>query len=138
MKNQTFSKQQLLAVLEANDKEAEKILKNEEKFERLIARLEEKIKMVPVLGEYLSELVCLVALVRSYIKKEYTDIPLGTIIMIISAILYIVSPVDLIPDSIPGIGYLDDVAVLALVLKGIHSDVEEFKAWRVANGEVEL
>jgi uncharacterized membrane protein YkvA (DUF1232 family) len=32
---------------------------------------------------------------------------------------YLVSPIDLIPDFIPGIGHLDDAAVAAVVLRGV-------------------
>lgn len=56
----------------------------------------------------------MILLVRNYIKKEYTEIPLGSIIAIISALIYVISPADLIPDNIPGIGYLDDAAVVAV------------------------
>ena len=75
----------------------------------------------------------MVSLVRSYIKKGYTDIPIGTIISIISTLIYIISPIDLIPDYIPVVGYIDDIAILSWVLKSINSDVEEYKKWRTDN-----
>ena len=49
----------------------------------------------------------MISLIKSYIEKEYTEIPLGTIIAVISALIYVVSPIDIIPDSIPGAGYID-------------------------------
>ncbi|EEA85918.1 YkvA family protein [Peptacetobacter hiranonis] len=63
---------------------------------------------------------------EKYVKKEYTDIPIGTIIAILSALIYFVSPIDFIPDSIPGIGYLDDVAVVAVCWNLVSSDIEEY------------
>ena len=77
----------------------------------------------------------MVSLVRSYIKKEYTDIPLGVIISIVSTLIYIVSPFDLLHDAIPVIGYVDDLILLGFVLKMIHSDVDEYRKWRVKNGK---
>ena len=121
--------------LETYGDEAKATIENEDKFEKFVQRLENKLKLIPGIGEYLSDIACMVSLVRSYIKKEYTDIPLGTILSIVVTLLYIISPVDLIPDVIPGVGYLDDIALLVWVLKSIHSDVEEYKQWRVDNNK---
>jgi uncharacterized membrane protein YkvA (DUF1232 family) len=44
--------------------------------------------------------------------------------MLAMTALYLASPVDLIPDFIPGLGYLDDVLVVAVVLDGILSHVD--------------
>lgn len=76
------------------------------------------------------------SLVRNYSKKEYTDIPIGSIIAIISALIYFVSPVDIVPDSIPVIGYFDDAAVVAACWKLVDSDIEEYENWRKQHGKV--
>jgi uncharacterized membrane protein YkvA (DUF1232 family) len=44
------------------------------------------------------------------------DLPLKYKALCVGAILYFINPIDLIPDSIPIIGYLDDFAVLTLVM----------------------
>lgn len=61
-------------------------------------------------------------------------IGIGSIIAIVSATAYLVSPVDLIPDFIPGAGYLDDVAVVGACLDPVKSDVDEYVAWRRSTG----
>ncbi|WP_317336630.1 DUF1232 domain-containing protein [uncultured Ruminococcus sp.] len=104
--------------------------------ERLLQRLEKKLKSIPVLGEKLSYIPAMVSLIKSYIEKEYTDLPLGTIIAITSALLYFVSPIDLVPDSIPVIGYFDDAAVVAACWKLVESDVKEYLKWREDNNKV--
>ena len=130
--NQVFAEEKLEKALETYSEEAKSTIEDENKFERFVQRLENKLELIPGIGKYLSDIACMVSLVRSYIKKEYTDIPLGTIISIVSTLLYIISPIDLIPDAIPGVGYLDDITLLILVSKKlIHSDVEEYKKWRV-------
>jgi len=130
-----INEEKLKQALEANNEEAKSTINDEDKFERLVQRLENKLKLIPGIGKYVSDIACMVSLVRNYIKKEYTDIPLGTIISIVSTLIYILSPVDLIPDTIPVIGHIDDIALLLLVLKLIHSDVEEYKKWRVEKGK---
>ena len=42
-------------------------------------------------------------------------VSLSTKLLGVLAVLYVVSPIDLIPDVIPFFGWLDDVGVLALV-----------------------
>ena len=67
---------------------------------------------------------------RAYVKKEYTDIPIGSIIAIISALLYFISPIDFAPDSLMGLGYFDDAAVIGVCLKLVDTDVSEYVKWR--------
>jgi uncharacterized membrane protein YkvA (DUF1232 family) len=45
----------------------------------------------------------------------------------------VLSPVDLIPDFIPGIGLIDDAAVVVACLNLIQSDFEAYKAWKGSN-----
>jgi len=135
IENKVFTDKQLSQALESNNEEAKSAIKDEDKFERLIQRLENKLKLVPHVGKYISDIACMVSLVRNYIRKEYTDIPLGTIISIVSTLIYIISPIDLLPDSIPLVGYIDDITLLLWVLKSINSDVEEYKKWRADNNK---
>lgn len=44
--------------------------------------------------------------------------------LVIFGALYLFSPVDLIPDALPIIGWLDDVGVLALIAMWLWKDVE--------------
>lgn len=119
--------------LDANREQAEEIVKDADKIERLLERIEQKLKLIPVVGNKLSDVPILISLVRAYAKKEYTDIPIGSIIGIVAALLYLLNQVDLIPDFIPGAGYLDDVAVIAVAMAMVHDDVEEYRKWKKDN-----
>lgn len=44
-------------------------------------------------------------------------------------IIYILSPLDIIPDWLPVIGALDDVALLTLTIPFIMKEVDRFLAW---------
>ena len=46
-------------------------------------------------------------------------LPRAAKIALAAAVLYLVSPVDLIPDFIPVLGYLDDVLIAAIVVDGM-------------------
>ncbi|MEQ1519578.1 MAG: YkvA family protein [Usitatibacteraceae bacterium] len=45
------------------------------------------------------------------------DTPTATKLLALLAVVYVISPIDLIPDFIPIIGWLDDIGVVALLLK---------------------
>jgi len=130
-----FADEQLSEQISKNSKEAENLLNDEDRMERFLERLEHKIKKVPIVGKKLSNAPMLVSLVRSYVRKDYQDIPIGSIIAIVSALIYFLSPIDLIPDSIPVLGYVDDAAVFAFVWNMVEDDVEEYKKWQVKNGK---
>ena len=121
--------------LEKGYEEAEKILNNEDKMERFLQRLEKKMKVIPLAGDKLANIPIMVSLVRSYVKKEYRDIPIGSLIAIVSALIYFVSPIDIVPDSIPILGYFDDAAVVAACWKLVDTDVVEYVKWRKDNNK---
>lgn len=125
-----LNEKEALVVLKKGYGKAEKLLNDRDKLEEFLELLEKKLKTIPKIGDKLAALPIMILLLKSYINKEYTGIPLGSIIAIISALIYVVSPVDLIPDNIPGIGYLDDAAVVAVCWNLVESDVEEYQKWR--------
>jgi uncharacterized membrane protein YkvA (DUF1232 family) len=130
-----FTDEMLESQISKNTKEAEELLKDEDRMERFLERLERKLEKVPVVGKQLSNIPMLVSLVRSYIRKDYRDVPLGSIIAIVSALIYFLSPIDLLSDSIPVLGYVDDAAVFAFVWKMVADDIEEYRKWQEANGK---
>ena len=51
-------------------------------------------------------------------------------ITVIIALLYIISPIDLIPDAIPFLGMLDDVLVAGYALQQVAAELERYKHTR--------
>lgn len=123
--------------LEKRFDDAEVVLSDPDKTEELLNNIERKLKLIPFAGEKLAEIPTLVSLVRRYIKKDYTAVPVGTIIAAVAALLYFFSPIDLLPDSIPLLGYFDDAAVISFCWKLISSDVSDFILWRDNNVKLE-
>ncbi len=49
-----------------------------------------------------------------------------------STIIYVVNPLDLIPDALPALGFLDDATVLALAVRRSRQTLDDFMAWETA------
>lgn len=128
-----FNEETSMYELEKNYKKAKKLLSNEDNVERFLIRLENKFKVIPFAGNMLSNIPLLISLIRKYVKKEYTDIPLGTVIAVLSALIYFVSPIDIFPDGIPFIGLFDDAAVMSVCWKLVKNDIDEYIKWREDN-----
>jgi uncharacterized membrane protein YkvA (DUF1232 family) len=86
------------------------------------------------LGEAWESMRDLVRLGKAYVRKEYTKIPWQSLLLVGGAIVYFVTPVDFVPDFLLGLGFTDDIAVLAWVMKTIQKDVEAFRAWEAQQG----
>ena len=77
----------------------------------------------------------LVRLVRAYANGSYRQISAQALLTIVAALVYFVSPIDLIPDFILGLGLIDDAAVLAWTIKACAADLASFIAWENGRGE---
>jgi uncharacterized membrane protein YkvA (DUF1232 family) len=82
------------------------------------------------LSEVWESLHLLFDLVTDWRKGEYRKVPKGSILMIIATIIYFVSPIDMVPDFLIGLGILDDAAVIGFTLKQIATDLDKYKEWK--------
>lgn len=71
----------------------------------------------------------LVRLVRSYVNGNYREIQTSTIISGLAVLLYVLSPIDLVPDFIPLVGFLDDLSLVSWFVDKFHGEITRFRAW---------
>ncbi|MBL0950434.1 MAG: DUF1232 domain-containing protein [Pseudomonas sp.] len=76
------------------------------------------------------DLQLLRALSLAWFKGEYRQISNQALLMVVAALLYFIAPLDAIPDWLVGVGFVDDLAVLAWVMRTWHGELEAFRAWR--------
>ena len=80
------------------------------------------------------DLKLLIPLIKDYWKGTYRDISVKSIVIFVVALVYIISPIDLIPDYIIGLGQIDDAVILGLSLYFLEKDLLKYKEWKDRNG----
>ncbi|TBU86694.1 YkvA family protein [Phytopseudomonas dryadis] len=63
-------------------------------------------------------------------RGRYRAVNPQALLAVVAGLLYFVTPLDAIPDFIPGLGLVDDLAVLAWVLRTWDSELTAFRNWR--------
>ncbi|PCM44329.1 YkvA family protein [Marinobacter sp. ANT_B65] len=113
------------------DAEAEKV--NRADLETLLERqraIEEKVKNSGKLNRFSADIKLMFSMLRDYWNGSYRDIPWKSIAAVAGALIYVMNPLDFIPDLIIGFGFLDDAGVVALCLKLVESDLHKYAAWK--------
>ena len=81
-----------------------------------------------VLVEAWESLQIFLRLVRSWLDGKY-HVSAVWLLMVIGALIYFVNPFDLIPDSIPILGLVDDSAVITFVARANIEAISRFRNW---------
>lgn len=92
--------------------------------------IEERAKRVKGLGSFWDDVKLCLELVKDYWSGNYKEIPYWAIAALVFALLYLINPVDIIPDFIPFIGQLDDAAVVVIALKLVKKELDRYVEWK--------
>ena len=122
--------EQARELLDKGVEEAEEVIQNPSKVDEILLQLEEKLKEVPAIGSTLADLPLMISMVKVWIKKEYTEVSPKVIACLVGAVIYLLKKKDLISDSIPIVGIVDDIAVLGLALKLSEPELKAYAEWR--------
>ena len=128
--NSRLNKKRALEEIQKRFKKAEALLKDDVRMESFLEKIEKKIKWIPFLAQEFKNIPTMVSMVRSYLRGNYTKILKRTILAIVSALIYFLSPIDVVPDWIPLLGQLDDAIVIASCWNLVNKDVEDYRQWK--------
>jgi uncharacterized membrane protein YkvA (DUF1232 family) len=101
-----------------------------------MAKLPNKLINASLLSRLFEDIKLLFLLVRDYWKGVYRDVSIWSILVFTIGIIYILSPIDIIPDFNLGIGQIDDAAVLILCLNFLEKDLNKYKEWRIESNKL--
>jgi len=106
--------------------------------ERLRQLFKEAVKKAPTIPrepfkDLWAYFQAMLRLIRAYYRREYRNVSLQNLVMIVGAIIYILNPFDLIPDWIAGLGFADDAVVLAFAVRQTRQTLDDFMTWEIGS-----
>jgi len=112
-------------VTEIDDGDVEILLENEE-------QIEKKLSGANSLSKYVELGKIMIGMVKDIKAGQYRNVPWFVVATIVMALLYVLNPLDIVPDFIPGIGYIDDLAVLSIGMGWIETDLHSYLDWKLS------
>jgi len=85
------------------------------------------------ISAFKDQLFIVTRLLKAYASGEYRQIPWKTLIRIIAVLIYFVSPIDILPDFLPIVGFTDDIALMLWLFSGLKDDLDKFSEWETTN-----
>lgn len=78
------------------------------------------------------DMILLIDYITDVAKGNYTDYNVNRLLIVIAALLYVIDPIDMVPDFIIG-GFLDDVTVIGWAITKVAQELEDYKLHRPSN-----
>jgi len=112
---------------------AESYIKQPTRLKKLLLdafnKAREKKEIGTLAHEAWETLQSLFRLIKLSVAGEYTGVPSTTVAAAVAVLIYFLSPIDLIPDFIPVVGLLDDMALVAWFSTSIKHELDKFHEW---------
>lgn len=98
--------------------------------EKFSGKLDPLIK-VPFVGDTIADVQDIVYMLNDYYKGNYKEVPLTAMLGCAGIIGYLACPIDLIPDSVPILGMLDDAFIINIIIElCVDKELEKYREWR--------
>ncbi|MBI5351595.1 MAG: DUF1232 domain-containing protein [Chloroflexi bacterium] len=110
------------------EKDVEKVINKSEEIQK-------KFSARGPLARFIEDGKLLIAIVKDYWAGAYRQVPYGVIASSVFTLIYVLNPFDMVPDVLPVIGQLDDVAVMGACLILIEQDLHKYKDWKEGRKE---
>ncbi|PSQ97215.1 MAG: hypothetical protein BRD55_02715 [Bacteroidetes bacterium SW_9_63_38] len=75
------------------------------------------------------DLQTMMRLLLRWADRSYRQVSWTPLLLIVGALLYFITPLDLVPDALGALGFVDDATVITTVVQRIRGELERFRAW---------
>ena len=120
-------------ILDSSTVEAENMLSDPNQVDQILEEVKKRAADLPAtVGSALANVPLMAQMIKGYVTQEYTEVSPKVVATVLGALLYLVKGKDIIPDGIPIVGLVDDLAVVTLALKLNEPELEAFKQWQAS------
>ncbi len=131
-----LTKEKIKKQIDKFSEKAKELIDNPEKVSAVLEKaisLCDDLSYLRIIGKHFREASLVCNMLNDYICKRYTKVPTATVITLLAAVLYFVSPIDIIPDFLPLIGHLDDMIIFGFVQDAAKADLKKYEKWKKEN-----
>ena len=115
---------------------AKRIVSDPERMEKLAKESFSLLKGEGKLAEVQREGLLLWKMAKDTITGRYRGLKKRNLFLIVAGLMYLVNPMDLLPDFLFAVGFADDVGVLMYVFKKLDQEIKAYEAWRDEEAEL--
>ena len=115
---------------------AKKIVSDPERMEKLAEESFALLKGEGKMAEVRREGLLLWKLAKDTITGRYRGLKKRNLFLIVAGLMYLVNPMDIVPDFLFAIGFADDIGVLMYIFRKLDDEIKAYEAWREEEEEI--
>ena len=123
--------EKIINIYEGSKTDAAGILKDQAMAQQVLAdaiiRAEELTNQLPSVKDTINTMLELTA---DYLSGEYDQASFDVMVKIMAAIIYMMIPLDVLPDFIPPMGFIDDALIIGLVASEETESLQQYIKWK--------
>lgn len=81
------------------------------------------------LGAVWEDLRAALRLLVAWTRRSYRQVSAASLVLLVAALLYFVTPIDVIPDPLGALGFADDITVIQAAVETVRDELDRFRAW---------
>lgn len=114
-------------------RKAKRYLKDPSSIKELINKAFEYAENHDALSEVVNKVKLFGNYIMDVVQKRYKGYSKRSVILCLAGLIYLISPIDLIPDFIPIMGLFDDAVVIGYIFTQLHEELMKYSEFKGLN-----